>query len=371
MTFPTGRRCAPRRLRRSDILVRARRARRRHERRHAACIRDIVCGCAAERGSTGAVRRRRAQCGGSGATLCGLPQQCGGGPREGDARAAFPSSRRSWARNSSPRWRGVFVREQPPRSPLLAIYGDEFADFIAAFEPARELPYLADVARLEAARTRAYHAADATPLDAGRLRGARRRLTLGRHPHRSAPLGRNRSLAVSDRHDLGDEQRRAGACAHRGLARRGRAGRPGRISTSKSAACRRAARPSCCARRRSAARRGGRRPRSPTIRTFDLTGNLAGLIGSGLARDIVPQPSCQPHHDRALARRCALRHLRPARIVQRIDRRAGSHSLLAASRSRRGSFRPRCSGNPARPRSRAGISSPARSRCSRTNISCR
>jgi hypothetical protein len=63
----------------------------------------------------------------------------------------------------------VFVVERPPRMPLLAIYGDGFAAFIAGFEPARELPYLADVARLEAARTRAYHAADATPLDAGRF----------------------------------------------------------------------------------------------------------------------------------------------------------------------------------------------------------
>src|SRR5450631_1924876 len=60
----------------------------------------------------------------------------------------------------------VFVMERPPRSPLLATYGDEFAAFIAAFGPARELPYLADVARLEAARTRSYHAADATPVGA-------------------------------------------------------------------------------------------------------------------------------------------------------------------------------------------------------------
>jgi hypothetical protein len=57
-----------------------------------------------------------------------------------------------------------FVTERPPRSPLLATYGDEFAAFIAAFEPGRELPYLADVARLEAARTRAYHAEDAAPI---------------------------------------------------------------------------------------------------------------------------------------------------------------------------------------------------------------
>ena len=54
----------------------------------------------------------------------------------------------------------VFIAKSPPRTPILTTYGDEFADFIAAFEPARELGYLADVARLEAARTRAYHAAD-------------------------------------------------------------------------------------------------------------------------------------------------------------------------------------------------------------------
>ncbi len=58
----------------------------------------------------------------------------------------------------------IFVTQQPPRTPILAMYGDEFATFIAAFEPARELAYLADVARLEAARTRAYHAADAVPI---------------------------------------------------------------------------------------------------------------------------------------------------------------------------------------------------------------
>jgi len=59
-----------------------------------------------------------------------------------------------------------FVMQHPPRSPLLMQYGDDFADFIAAFGPAQELPYLADVARLEAARSRAYHAEDATPLGA-------------------------------------------------------------------------------------------------------------------------------------------------------------------------------------------------------------
>lgn len=63
----------------------------------------------------------------------------------------------------------LFAAEQPPRSPLMMFYGDEFPAFLAVFEPARDLPYLADIARLEAARTRAYHAADAKPLEAEAL----------------------------------------------------------------------------------------------------------------------------------------------------------------------------------------------------------
>lgn len=59
-----------------------------------------------------------------------------------------------------------FVREHPPRSPVLAQYGDAFPAFVAQFEPAQSLPYLADVARLELARVQSCHAADAIPLSA-------------------------------------------------------------------------------------------------------------------------------------------------------------------------------------------------------------
>lgn len=58
-----------------------------------------------------------------------------------------------------------FIRLHPPRSPLLLAYGDDFADFVETFEPARDIDYLPDVIRLEAARGKAYHAADAAPLD--------------------------------------------------------------------------------------------------------------------------------------------------------------------------------------------------------------
>lgn len=57
-----------------------------------------------------------------------------------------------------------FVRQQPPRSPVLARYGAQFPDFIGQFEPAASLPYLSDVARLEWLRLQALHAADASPI---------------------------------------------------------------------------------------------------------------------------------------------------------------------------------------------------------------
>ena len=63
----------------------------------------------------------------------------------------------------------VFVTEHPPRSRIVTMYGDALPDFIAGFPPAASLPYLADVARLEAALTHAYHAADAEPLGLERL----------------------------------------------------------------------------------------------------------------------------------------------------------------------------------------------------------
>lgn len=60
----------------------------------------------------------------------------------------------------------AYVRSDPPRSPVLSEYGDGFADWLEGFAPVRELPWLADLARLERARVRAQHAADAVPLAA-------------------------------------------------------------------------------------------------------------------------------------------------------------------------------------------------------------
>jgi hypothetical protein len=187
----------------------------------------------------------------------------------------------------------VFVMEQPPRSPLLATYGDSFPAFIAAFEPARELPYLADVGRLEAARTRAYHAADATPvgadhfaaLDSEAVGGIR----IDMHP--STEIVRSPYPIVTIWAMNSGEQELAPIENWRGedtlvsrpyLDVEVRALPPGGAVFLLALA---AGHPLGEAAEAALA----------DDPNFDLTGNLAGLIGSGLVRDIIfPEPeSCQ------------------------------------------------------------------------------
>lgn len=54
-----------------------------------------------------------------------------------------------------------YVASEKPASPVLFEYGCSFPRFVAGFGPAAGVPYLADVAALEVARTQALHAADA------------------------------------------------------------------------------------------------------------------------------------------------------------------------------------------------------------------
>jgi hypothetical protein len=57
----------------------------------------------------------------------------------------------------------------PSQSGDLNEYGEGFAEFLAGFAPTTELPYLAEVARLEWQVHRAHYAADAIAFDAARL----------------------------------------------------------------------------------------------------------------------------------------------------------------------------------------------------------
>ncbi|WP_137895238.1 putative DNA-binding domain-containing protein [Ramlibacter sp. 2FC] len=62
-----------------------------------------------------------------------------------------------------------FIAGAPPRSSWLDEFGAEFPGFLERFAPAAALPYLAEVARLEWAVSRALHAPDADPLDPAAL----------------------------------------------------------------------------------------------------------------------------------------------------------------------------------------------------------
>ncbi len=59
---------------------------------------------------------------------------------------------------------GVFLRQHPPESPILALYGARMADFLQDFAPVSQLGYLPDIARLEQAIRESFHAADAAPI---------------------------------------------------------------------------------------------------------------------------------------------------------------------------------------------------------------
>lgn len=79
-------------------------------------------------------------------------------------RAAYPVVHRLVGDDFFRAMASYFVRRDPPASPILLQYGEDFPDFLAIFPPVGHLPWLPDVARLERARLLAFHAADATAL---------------------------------------------------------------------------------------------------------------------------------------------------------------------------------------------------------------
>ncbi|PCJ05917.1 MAG: DUF2063 domain-containing protein [Rhodobacteraceae bacterium] len=83
--------------------------------------------------------------------------------------AAFPVIAKLLGKENMDGLSGLYLRAHPPSSPLMMFYGDHFPAFLAGMEQLNHLGYLADVARLELALRRAYHAADAPPTDADTL----------------------------------------------------------------------------------------------------------------------------------------------------------------------------------------------------------
>ena len=64
---------------------------------------------------------------------------------------------------------GAYAAAHKPTSAVLIHYGASFAEYIAGYEAAATLPYLADVARFENAWWQAYHAFEAVPLEISAL----------------------------------------------------------------------------------------------------------------------------------------------------------------------------------------------------------
>lgn len=58
----------------------------------------------------------------------------------------------------------IYVADHKPVSPIMMHYGADFPAFIGDFAGARSVPYLSDMAALEAAWSVAYNAADASPV---------------------------------------------------------------------------------------------------------------------------------------------------------------------------------------------------------------
>lgn len=84
-------------------------------------------------------------------------------------RAAYPTVDRLVGADFFTRMAKAYWRALPPTQPLMSLFGEGFADFIAGYAPAAQLVYLPDIARLDRVWLEAHHAADVPPLDPGRI----------------------------------------------------------------------------------------------------------------------------------------------------------------------------------------------------------
>lgn len=131
--------------------------------------------------------------------------------------ANFPSVQRlvgeEWFRAAA----AIYAGNHLPSTPALLDYGAAFPEFLAAFEPAAELPYLADVATLDRYWTEAHVAPDEASLDAACIAclDSEQLAQVHLRPHSSArwaffpraPIAtlwrRNREESAASLHDIG------------------------------------------------------------------------------------------------------------------------------------------------------------------------
>lgn len=81
------------------------------------------------------------------------------------AKAAFPTLLHLLGQSFFEAMARCYVSENAPESRCMAQFGASMPGFLAGFAPVAQLPYLPDIARLDLAMRRSYHAADSTPVD--------------------------------------------------------------------------------------------------------------------------------------------------------------------------------------------------------------
>ena len=113
--------------------------------------------------------------------------------------ATFPATKRITGEDFFRAMARFHVRATPPTSPLLFEYGYDFPDFIERYEYAQDIPWLADVARIERAWLDSYHAADEEPLMPQAMAAVppEQLVDTVLTPHPSARILRSRFPAVS------------------------------------------------------------------------------------------------------------------------------------------------------------------------------
>ena len=78
-------------------------------------------------------------------------------------RAAYPTVNRLTGDLFFSPMAKAYWQDHPPRTRTLTLYGAGFAEHVRRYLPARTLPYLSDIARLDRAALEALHAVDAEP----------------------------------------------------------------------------------------------------------------------------------------------------------------------------------------------------------------